>query len=131
MVSSDQESGNTPSQLTRPKLGFNPTTPFSAAGMRMLPAVSDPIAARLEPAATLAPEPPELPPGMRAGSQGLRAGGLETPAANSCVTVLPTMTAPASRNRLTTRASAFAGPAPARDAEPQRVGSPSMSMMSL
>ena len=34
------ESGTTPALLTRPYVGFSPTTPQSEAGIRMLPPVS-------------------------------------------------------------------------------------------
>ncbi len=56
--------------------------------------------------------PPEEPPGIRSGSHGLRQGakcGLldVMPQANSCVSVLPTTIAPASRARWTAYASAF------------------------
>ena len=34
-----------PSRLTRPTVGFKPTSPFTAAGHRILPSVSVPIAA--------------------------------------------------------------------------------------
>src|SRR5436190_14845385 len=64
--------GNTPALLTRPYVGFNPTTPQADAGMRMLPPVSVPMAPSASPAATAAPEPPLDPPGMRVVSHGLR-----------------------------------------------------------
>ena len=38
------ESGKTPLLLTRPKVGFMPTIPQRAAGMRMEPPVSEPSA---------------------------------------------------------------------------------------
>ena len=63
-----------------------------------------PSAAGSMPAATAAAEPLDEPPGVRSRSQGLRVprGSL---AANSVVTVLPTMTAPASRSAATVAAS--------------------------
>ena len=68
------------------------------------------------PAATAAAEPPEEPPGVRVGSQGLRAGpqacgSVTFLAPNSGVLVLPKMTSPASRQRRTTSASSGAGTA--------------------
>src|SRR5574341_1308372 len=69
--SSDQLKGMTPRRLTRPKVGFRPTMPQSEAGMRMLPPVSVPRAAKHWPEATEAPEPEEEPPVMREVSQGL------------------------------------------------------------
>ena len=57
---------------TRPCVGFSPTTPHSAAGMRTELPASVPSAAGAIPAATAAAEPPEEPPGTRSVSQGLR-----------------------------------------------------------
>ena len=57
----------------------------------------EPVAAGTMPAPTAAPLPLDEPPGVRAVSQGLRAGpGLAK--ANSVVTVFPTIAAPALRN---------------------------------
>jgi hypothetical protein len=49
-------------------------TPQKAAGWRMEPPVSVPVAAGVSRAATAAAEPPELPPGTLSGFQGLRTG---------------------------------------------------------
>ncbi len=57
---------------TRPTVGRNPVTPFSAAGMRMEPPVSVPSEISLNPAATAEPEPPLEPPGMASVFHGLR-----------------------------------------------------------
>ncbi len=57
---------------TRPRLGFNPTSPVAAAGIRTDPPPSLPIAAGSSPAATATAAPLELPPGARAVSYGLR-----------------------------------------------------------
>ena len=46
--------------------------PHSAAGWRIEPPVSVPIAHGASPAATAAAEPPLEPPGTRSGSHGLR-----------------------------------------------------------
>ena len=67
------------------------------------------------PAATAAAPPPEEPPGVFAGFQGLRVmpvSGLSvTPfQPNSGVVVLPSSTAPCSRSRATAGASSFHGP---------------------
>src|SRR5919197_5657175 len=83
----------------RPYVGFNPTTPHSAAGWRTEPPVSVPRAHTASPAATDAAEPPEDPPGTVSRSQGLWTGpyaefSLEEPMANSSQLVLPTRTAP-------------------------------------
>ena len=62
----------TPWRLERPYVGLIPTAPQSAAGMRMLPPVSLPIAANAIPVTTATAEPPDDPPGIRVSSQGLR-----------------------------------------------------------
>ena len=51
-----------------------PTIPHSAAGWRIEPPVSVPIAHGAVPAATAAAEPPEEPPGTRARSHGFSVG---------------------------------------------------------
>src|SRR4051812_49773311 len=84
--------------------------PHQAAGPRIDPPVSVPIAPMHNPAATAAPEPEEEPEGSRSRSQGLRAGGQGRskevpPIANSQVESLPVKTAPASRRDLTVNAS--------------------------
>ncbi len=99
--------------------------------MRMLPPVSEPMAPRQAPTATAAAEPPELPPGIRLGFHGLRAGGLIVPAANSCVVVFPRITAPPSIKVWTDEAFAVAGATSSRAADPHLVGQPATSKMSL
>ncbi len=84
--------------------------PQTAAGWRIEPPVSVPIASGASYAATDAAEPPEEPPGTRDRSQGLRVGpnaefSVEEPIANSSMLVLPRMMAPARRSRLVTVAS--------------------------
>src|SRR5215218_6449898 len=84
--------------------------PHQAAGPRIEPPVSVPIAPMHRPAATAAPEPEEEPDGSRSRFQGLRAGGQGRsnevpPIANSQVDSLPVNTAPASRRHLTVNAS--------------------------
>ncbi len=51
-----------------------PTIPQSAAGWRIEPPVSVPIAHGAVPPATAAADPPEDPPGTRSRSQGFRTG---------------------------------------------------------
>lgn len=69
--SSVKESGKAPPIGTRRWLGLKPTMPHSAAGMRVEPPVSEPMAIAHMPSAT-ATAPPEVePPGMRARSAGL------------------------------------------------------------
>src|ERR687885_394789 len=57
-----------------PYVGLSPTIPHRAAGWRIEPPVSVPIAHGAVPAATAAAEPPDDPPGTREVSQGLRTG---------------------------------------------------------
>ncbi len=81
------------------------------------------------PAATAAADPLDEPPGVCAGLCGLRV----LPAvrvANSVVTVLPMITAPAARSRSTTAASRD-GVRPACRTDPFSVGMSAVSMMSF
>src|SRR6478672_4828899 len=59
-------------RLTRPTVGFSPTTPLIEAGQVTDPSVSVPIANRTRPAATAAPLPLDDPHGLRSSAQGLR-----------------------------------------------------------
>src|ERR1700733_1715728 len=97
-----------PARLTRPKVGFSPTVPHKAAGIRIDPPVSEPIATGTIRAATAAPDPPLDPPGTRVRSHGFLDGGVTLPQANSCIRVLPTMIAPAARSFATTAESCLA-----------------------
>ena len=79
--------------------------------MRIEPTRSDPYSRKLNPAATAAAAPPEEPPGVRVGSQGLAVApysGLavwpKSPSMKATL-VLPTTMAPARRSRRTTVAS--------------------------
>ena len=72
--SSDQASAAQPCRLARPKVGLSPTTPHSAAGMRIEPPVSVPRAAYTMPRATAAADPLLDPPASRVGSCGLGVG---------------------------------------------------------
>jgi len=79
--------------------------PVTAAGWRIEPPVSVPVAARQRSPATAAAEPPDEPPGTRLellfrARQGLKTGpaalvSLDEPMANSSMLVLPSITAPA------------------------------------
>ncbi len=51
---------------------MNPTTPQAAAGIRIEPPMSDPLASVDVPAASEAAEPPEEPPTASCGLNGLR-----------------------------------------------------------
>ncbi len=57
---------------TRPRCGFNPNSPVLAAGIRIDPAPSVPIAPPTNPAATAAADPPLDPPGECSRDHGFR-----------------------------------------------------------
>ena len=85
----------------RPRLGFSPTRPQQAAGMRIEPPPSLPCATGSMPVATAAAAPPEEPPGVRSRSHGLRVGpkmraSLTGRMPYSGSVVVPTITKPAS-----------------------------------
>src|SRR6476659_8094091 len=85
-----------------PYVGFMPTIPQSAAGWRIEPPVSVPIAQGASRPATAAAEPPEDPPGTRPSSHGFSTGpyaefSFEDPIANSSMFTLPSTRAPALR----------------------------------
>ena len=89
---------------------MTPTTPQRAAGCRIEPPVSEPIAIGANPAATAAALPPLDPPGTHVRSCGFRVGpkeefSHELPIANSSKFVFPTIGAPASLRFLITVAS--------------------------
>src|SRR5688572_32575655 len=76
----------------------------------MEPPVSEPMEPQHMPAASAAALPPELPPGMRSVSHGLRVArnalfSVELPIANSSRLVFPMITAPAASSRRITVAS--------------------------
>jgi hypothetical protein len=98
----------------RPRCGLMPTRCVHVAGMRMLPAPSEPIAAATRPAATAAALPPDDPPGVCLRDHGFlvcpNAGPLvKGHCPSSQVLVLPTITAPAALSRRTTSESCTAG----------------------
>ncbi len=66
------QSGTVPATLTSPNVGFSPTIPHSAAGIRIDPPVSVPTDANAIPVATAAADPPLDPPEIRSRAQGLR-----------------------------------------------------------
>src|SRR5262249_1408760 len=81
---------------TRPCVPFMAKAPQNDAGRMIEPLVCVPMASGTMPAATAAAEPDDEPPGVRSGSCGLRVlPGWKY--ANSVVTVLPMITAPADR----------------------------------
>src|SRR5690348_6184424 len=101
---------------TRPRVGFIPTRPQQAAGIRSEPPPSEPVAQGTIPEATAPAEPPEDPPGVRSGFHGLRVTPLASVAVHgkiisSGTLVIPIGIAPAARRRRTTSPSAgSAGP---------------------
>src|SRR5581483_5294271 len=104
-VSNSSVLGLTPNVPNRPKLGFRACTPQNAAGRITEPPVCVPVASGTMKSATAAAEPLDEPPGVCPGLCGL----VVAPAkrlANSVVTVLPTITAPAARGSATVAASA-------------------------
>ncbi len=109
--------------------------PENAAGMRIEPPWSPPIARSTSPAATRAALPLELPPVVRDGSQGLRTGPvtevwLPPEKQRSSQTALPVIVAPASSRRVTTVASCE-GTKPSTVCEPFIIGTPATSTLSL
>ena len=121
---------------TRPKLGFSPTLPQNAAGMRTDPAPSVPTPIGPHPAATAAAVPPDEPPDVFVGSHGLRvipvSAELVSPLQpNSGVVVLPMSTAPASRRRAVAGVSTSHGWSGSTVRLPRRVGQPLVRMRSL
>ena len=80
-------------------------------------------------------DPPDDPPGTRVVSCGLSVGpkaefSVDEPMANSSMLVLPTATAPAAANRVTTVAS-YGGSQPSRILDEQVVGTPRVQRLSL
>src|SRR5215210_779093 len=103
-----------------------PTIPQSAAGWRIEPPVSVPIAQGARPAATAAAEPPEDPPGTRVRSHGFCTGpkpefSFDEPIANSSMLVLPRTGAPPAR-RLRTAVDVYTGLWPSRIRDPAALG---------
>src|SRR6185295_12854820 len=92
--------------------------PVSAAGWRIEPPVSVPVAPRQSPAATAAAEPPDDPPGTSGTFEPWRRQGETTgpkyedsfdePMANSSLLSLPSITAP-SRQRLAVTVDSYVG----------------------
>jgi len=91
-------------------VGLSPLVPHIAAGSRIEPPVSEPIAIVTTPAATAAAEPPDDPPGIRVVSKGLSTGPKQltwevAPQASSCWLVLAIKIAPAARSLAATAES--------------------------
>ena len=136
MLSSVGASGRSPVRSIRAADGLKPATRQNAAGTRIDPAVSVPIATGTIPAATATAEPDDEPPGTRPGARGLggvpKCGFVPSPEnASSLRFVLPTQTIPAAASRATTGASAAAGGASRRSADAAVVGVPATSSRSF
>src|SRR5580704_5464746 len=119
-----------------PSVGLIPKTPVQAAGSRVEQPASVASDRDDDPVATATPAPADEPPQVSPGAQGFRVNPVsgEKPSgecANSVVVLLPITTAPAARSRATAAMSDFAGGACAISREPQRVGRPATSRMSL
>src|SRR5690606_37318434 len=107
--SSELAKATTPQREQRPYVGLMPEMPVNAAGWRIEPPVSVPVAAGHSRAATAAELPPDEPPGASAAlPPSLRRQGLITlpkyevsfdePIANWSRLSLPSMPAPASHS---------------------------------
>src|SRR5699024_1338616 len=107
-VSVLQAMGRTPLFGSKPLVGFSPTTPQKAAGIRTEPLTSVPNPKGTTPVATVAAVPLDEPPAHRVVSQGFKHGPLSgvciSPIANSLVESLATGIAPAWTRRCTTLA---------------------------
>src|SRR5689334_5700571 len=93
---------------TRPGLVRKPTTPQKEAGVRRLPATSEPVASHTSPDASATAEPPEDPAQVSRVSHGLRVMpnaslNVWAPAPNSGVLVLPITSPPCSSRFCTLR----------------------------
>src|SRR5436305_1568372 len=116
----------------RPYEHLSPTSPVKPAGVRVEPPPSLDVAKGTMPAAIAAAEPPEDPPGVHSGFQGLRvtpSAGLAVYAnvPNSGAAVLPRGIAPAARSRSTCKASRATGGRPRYQRDPCVVGMPAQS----
>ena len=113
-----------------------PTMPVTAAGWRIEPPVSVPVASGASYAATAAEEPPDGAAGdagrgpTGCGSVPYALFSVEEPIANSSMLVLPRITRPASRSRAVTVAS-YGGRQPSRILEPAVVGMSAVVKTSL
>src|SRR5262249_54388524 len=104
MVSRLSAAGKTPLRLNALNVGLKPKTPQYEAGRSTEPPVCVPKATGTMQSATAAPEPLEEPPGVWAVLWGFVVGPGVMPA-NSQVTALPRMMAPAARTSATQAAS--------------------------
>ena len=111
------------SRPSSPFVGFSPTSPQYAAGIRIEPAPSVPVANGARPIASAAALPPLDPPGDQSSAHGLFVSpnsrfDVNPASANSGRLVLPTTIAPAARRRPTTSQSRSSGSASRCSSEP-------------
>ncbi len=119
-----------------PAVGLRPVSPQNAAGVRIDPPPSVPVASGTSPAARAAPEPPDEPPGDHSRPQGLRVGpntslSVHPWNANSGMLVLPSTIAPAAIIRSTVISLRSAGGRSSIVREPKFVTFPARSVLSL
>src|SRR4051812_3217684 len=112
-----------------------PATPHSAAGCRIEPPVSVPVAPTHSDAATAAADPPDEPPGTCASDHGFftvptALFSFDDPMANSSMLSLPSDTEPAAPRRAVT-VDSYGGTKPRRIFEAQVVSTPFVQKMSL
>jgi hypothetical protein len=102
--------GQCPVSGTRPWVGFSPTTPQCAAGIRIEPPRSLPTPSGESPAAIAAASPPDDPPAVLSELHGLTVLpktrlSVSHQSANSGVLVFASGIPPAARSRATATAS--------------------------
>ena len=119
-----------------PAVGLRPASPQNAAGVRIEPPPSVPVASGTRPAARAAPEPPDEPPGDHSSPHGLRVAPKTSLSvhpwnANSGTFVLPSTIAPAATIRSTVISLRSAGGRSSIVREPKFVTLPPTSVLSL
>jgi len=119
-----------------PAVGFRPARPQNAAGVRIEPPPSVPVASGTRPAASAAPDPPDEPPGDHSSPHGFRVGPKTSLSvhpwnANSGMFVLPRTIAPAATIRSTVISLRSAAGRSSIVREPKFVTLPTTSVVSL
>src|SRR6266545_2666596 len=119
----------------RPRLGFRPTSPQHAAGIRIEPPPSLACAIGTTPEATSTAAPPDDAPHEKSVCHGLRVGSASANSVvalnpNSGSRLLPSTVNPAPRYCLANRPCCFAGRA-GKAAVPYPVGMPAIRVLSL
>src|SRR5512144_1609303 len=106
-TSTEGANGIMPARLTRPLVGFSPSTPHALAGRRTEPPVSEPKLPHASRAPTAAPLPLDEPHATWPGLQGLRQSPRYAlcpvgPSANSAMFRAPSSMAPAASSLAST-----------------------------